>query len=299
MRVLSVLLFAALCSAQTADRGAPVIAAARQAQAQLKADVFLFATNLETGVTIAWRQDERVRTASTIKLPILTALYDKVAKGEVRWDDPLTLTKADTVSGSGVLSEFTPGARFSVRDVSNLMIVVSDNTATNLILGRITADAVNDYLDRIGLKQTRSLRKVRGDGTDLKQPTGWSKAGLLKENERFGLGVSTSREMVQLIEMLAMGKIVSAEASKEILATMDRQRYKDAIGRRLGDLPVASKSGGLDALRSDVALVTTPKGRIAMAITVDGLKKVDYTADNEGQILIADLAKLIVEQLTR
>jgi len=299
MRLPAAFLLTALCSAQAPTPEAAVAAAARDAQTWLRADVFLYAKNLETGRAVGWRQDEKVRTASTIKLPILTALYDQVAKGKVRWDETLTLTKADTVSGSGVLSEFTPGARFSVRDVSNLMIVVSDNTATNLILGRITADAVNDYLDTIGLNQTRSLRKVRGDGTDLKQATGWSKAGLLKENERFGLGVSTSREMVQLIEMLAGGKIVSPAASKEILATMERQRYKDAIGRRLGDLPVASKSGGLDALRSDVALVTTPKARIAVAITVDGLKKIDYSADNEGQILIADLAKLIVEQLTR
>lgn len=299
MRLPAAILLAALCCAQNPAPEPTVLAAVREAETRLPADVYLYAKNIDNGRTIAWRQDERVRTASTIKLPILAALYDQVAKGKVRWDEPLTLNKPDTVSGSGVLSEFTPGTRLSVRDVSNLMIVVSDNTATNLILGRITADTVNDYLDTIGLKQTRSLRKVRGDGTDLKQATGWSKAGLLKENERFGLGVSTSREMVQLIEMLAHGKVVSPEASKEILATMGRQRYKDAIGRRLGDLPVASKSGGLDALRSDVALVTTPKGRIAMAITVDGLKKIDYSADNEGQILIADLARLIVEQLSR
>jgi beta-lactamase class A len=297
MKLLAPLLFATVCVAQTPE--SPIVSGIRQAQTRLDADVYLYAKNLDTGATIAWREDERVRTASTIKLPILAALYDKVAKGEVRWDETLLLTKADTVSGSGVLSEFTTGVRLPVRDVSNLMIVVSDNTATNLILGRITADAVNDYLDRIGLKQTRSMRKVRGDGDQLKQPSGWSKAGLIEENRRFGLGVSTSREMVQLIEMLAQGKIVSPEASKEILATLDRQRYKDGIGRRLGDLPVASKSGGLDALRSDVALVTTPKGRIAMAITVDGLKKIDYSADNAGQLLIADLAKQIVGQLAR
>ncbi len=297
MRISATLLFATACLAQAPEP--PIVTGIRQAQIRLAADVYVYAKNLDTGATIAWRPDERVRTASTIKLPILAALYDKVAKGEVRWDETLELTKADTVSGSGVLSEFTPGIRLPVRDVSNLMIVVSDNTATNLILGRITADAVNGYMDRIGLKQTRSMRKVRGDGNDLKQPAGWSKAGLIEENRRFGLGASTSREMVQLIEMLAQGKIVSPEASKEILATLDRQRYKDGIGRRLGDLPVASKSGGLDALRADVALVTTPKGRIAIAITVDGLKKIDYSADNAGQVLIADLAKQTVDTLAR
>ncbi|HNY42060.1 MAG TPA: class A beta-lactamase-related serine hydrolase [Bryobacteraceae bacterium] len=299
MRLPAVLLFATACLGQAPPPESPVVAGIRQAQIRLAADVYVYAKNLDTGAIIAWRQDEGVRTASTIKLPILAALYDKVAKGEVRWDETLLLTKAGKISGSGVLNELSDGVRLPIRDVSNLMIVVSDNTATNLILDRITADAVNAYLDTIGLTRTRSLRKVRGDGTDLKQASGWSKAGLVKENERFGLGVSTSREMVQLVEMLALGKIVSPDASKGILATLDRQRYKDGIGRRLGDLPVASKSGGLDALRSDVALVTTPKGRIAMAITVDGLKKIDYSADNAGQILIADLARQIVDELVR
>ena len=68
----------------------------RQAQTRLDADVYLYAKNLDTGATITWREDERVRTASTIKLPILAALYDKVAKGEVRWDETLLLNTADT-----------------------------------------------------------------------------------------------------------------------------------------------------------------------------------------------------------
>ena len=76
------------------------------------------------------------------------------------------------------------------------MIIVSDNTATNLIIDRISADAVNDYLDSIGIHQTRSNRKVRGDGTKLKEPTGWSKAGLIEDNKKYGLGVSTPKDMV-------------------------------------------------------------------------------------------------------
>jgi beta-lactamase class A len=254
----------------------------------------LYAKNLDTGAEFGWRADERVRTASTIKLPVLCALYDKVARGEVKWDEMLVVRDADKVSGSGVLHELTGGARLAVRDVANLMIVVSDNTATNLILDRITADAVNEYMDRLGLRQTRSMRKVRGDGTQLKEASGWSKAGLMEENRRYGLGATTSREMVQLIEMLAAGKVVSAEASREMLATLERQQYKDGIGRRLGEYKVASKSGALDALRSDVALVTTPKGRIAMAITVDGMKDVDYSEDNAGLLAIAALARQMV-----
>lgn len=258
--------------------------------------VWLYAKNLDSGAEFGLRADEKVRTASTIKLPILCALFDLVASGKVRWDEKLTLHDADKISGSGVLHEFTDGTQLTVRDVAHVMIVVSDNTATNLILDRITADAVNDYLDSIGLKATRSLRKVRGDGNDLKPPTGMSKASLVSENKPFGLGVTTPREMAMLLEMIERGKIVSPEASKEIVAILKRQQYKEGIGRRRAD-GVASKSGALDALRSDVGLVYLPASRLAVAITVDDMPVVDYSPDNPGERLISDLTERLISEL--
>ena len=258
--------------------------------------LWLYAKNLDTGADFGLRPDEKVRTASTIKLPILCALFDLVASGKVRWDEKLTLHDEDKISGSGVLHEFSGGTQLSVRDVAHVMIVVSDNTATNLILDRITADAVNDYLDRIGLKATRSLRKVRGDGSDLKPPSGLSKASAFPENKPYGLGVTTPREMVTLLELIERGKIVSPEASKEIVAVLKRQQYKDGIGRRRAE-DVASKSGALDALRSDVGIVYLPTSRLAIAATVDDMPKVDYSPDNAGQILIADVTERLIAEL--
>ncbi len=259
--------------------------------------VFLYARNLATGAAFGWHEDERVRTASTIKLPIMAAVFAHVRAGKARWDEPIELREQDKVSGSGILHELSPGVRLPLRDLVRLMIVVSDNTATNLVLDRISADAVNAFLDTLGLKQTRSLRKVRGDGTDLKAPSGWSQAGLREENRRFGLGASTSREMVELLALLDQGKVVSPEDSREMLAILERQQYKDGIGRKLAAYKVASKSGALDALRSDVGIVSMPHAKVAMAITVDGMKQVDYTEDNPGLLLIARLARLLVDLL--
>ena len=264
--------------------------------ARFEGKVWLYAKNLDSGAEFNLRADEKVRTASTIKLPILCALYDLVAAGKVRWDEKLTLRDADKISGSGVLHEFSDGAQLAVRDVAHIMIVVSDNTATNLILDRITADAVNEYLDRIGLKATRSLRKVLGDGTDLKPPSGISRAGHQAENKPYGLGVATPREMVALLEMIERGKIVSPDASKEIVAILKRQQYKEGIGRRRAD-SVASKSGALDALRSDVGLVYLPVSRLAIAITVDDMPVIDYSPDNPGERLISDLTERLVAEL--
>jgi beta-lactamase class A len=261
-----------------------------------KGTVVLYAKNLDTGREFAIAPDTKVRTASTIKLPILCTLESLIAAGKVRWDEALTVRAEDKVSGSGVIFELADGTALSVRNVAMLMIILSDNTGTNLILDRITADAVNDYLDTIGLSTTRSNRKVRGDGTQLKPPTGWSRAGMLEENKKFGLGVSTPREMVRLLELLEQGKIVSAEASHDVIDILKRQQVKDGIGRHT-TLDVASKSGALDALRSDVGIVYSKTGRIAMAITVDDMPEIDYSPDNAGDILISKIANAIVEEL--
>lgn len=268
----------------------------------LDAEVWYFAKNLGTGAVLSRKPDERVRTASTIKLPVMAAVFDIVARGRAKWDETIPLREQDKVSGSGVLREFTSGIRLPLRDIVRMMIVVSDNTATNMVLERITADAVNEFLARLGLKQTLSLRKVRGDGSELKSPSGWSKAGMIEENRKFGLGISTSREMAVLLEKLVQGDVVSADASREMLEILGRQQYKDGIGRRLpeGRYRVHSKSGALDALRSDVGLVVTPGGeKIAVAITVDGLRNVDYSPDNQGLVFIGNLAETLVRRLSR
>lgn len=259
--------------------------------------VSIFAKNLDTGTTFALRPDDRVRTASTIKLPILCATFEGVKEGRWKWTDMVTLQASDKVSGSGILGEFSDGMKFPLVDLTHLMIVLSDNTATNLVLDKVTADYVNDYMDKLGLKGTRSMRKVRGDGADLKNPSGFSKAGLDPANQKYGLGSSTPRDMVTILERLEKGEIVSPEASKEILTVMKRQRDNNGIARRVEGTVVANKAGALDHLRSDVGIVYAKGNRIAMAITCEDVPKVDWTSDNEGLLLIAKLAEILVSDL--
>lgn len=265
-----------------------VAARAKQGPGQ----VFLYAKHLKTGQTLSWRGEEKVRTASTIKLPILVELYAGAAEGKWKLDEEVEMRKQDVVSGSGVMREMSAGTKWRLRDVGNLMIVVSDNTGTNVILERITADRVNARMDALGLGATRSMRKVRGDGTQLAPAQGWSKAGLLEENKKYGLGSTTPQEMVRLLEMLEAGKL---EGSREMLEILKRQQDNTGMQRKLGKYTVASKSGALDHLRSDVGIVYTKSGPIAMAITVEDLPGIDYGPDNPGLWVLADLAAAIVK----
>ena len=263
-----------------------------------KGSVMLYAKNLRTGRDFGRGAETKVRTASTIKLPILCALESLIDAGKVRWDERLLLKADDKVTGSGVMGNLADGTDLTVRNVAILMIIVSDNTATNLILDRITADAVNDYLDAIGLPLTRSNRKVRGDGAKLKDPTGWSRAGLIEENKKYGLGVTTPREMVRLLELLGQGKVVSPAVSKDVLDILKMQHEREGIARHApDDVEIASKHGSLDALRSDVGIVYTPGGPIAIAITVDDMPDTDYSPDNVGDKLIWELGQVLAAGL--
>jgi beta-lactamase class A len=261
--------------------------------ADFKGSVSIYAKNLDSGKEFSLRGDEQVRTASTIKIPIMAETFRQVAEGKLTWADELILAKEKKVGGSGILGEFTDGSKIDLRTAVHLMIVLSDNTATNLVLDKITADAVNDYMDKLGLKDTLSMRKIGGGGD--------AKAWINDQRNRlFGLGRTSPRDMVRLLEMLEKGEVVSKEASAEMIAILKRQQYKDGIGRGLSDtMQVASKSGSLDRLRSDVGIVYTRKGRIAMAIYVDDMPATGYNQENPGLAMIWKLSQILQEELTR
>ena len=281
--------------AQTAHSARPLDQTLKTAIDTFPVSVSLYAKNLDTGETCSIRGDAKVRTASTIKLPIMATIFHTVAEGRAKWDDTLELHKDDQMSGSGVARELSDGVRLPIRDLVHLMIVVSDNTATNLLLDRFGGDSVNAYMEQLGLKDTRSLRKILGAGA---APSGLSQAGRREENTQYGIGVSTPHEMVTILEKLERGELVNAAASREMIEILKRQQYKDGIGRHVG-FPVASKSGALDRLRSDVGIVYAPGNRIAVAITCDNMPKTDWSADNAGNVFISQLTGMLVEGLSK
>ena len=251
--------------------------------------VWIYAKNLDTGKTYSLDGDLRVRTASTIKLAIMVEAFARVAEGRAQWSDEIIMTKEKKQPDGGVLQELADGTRLTLRDAVNLMIVVSDNTGANLALDFLTTDAVNARMDSLGLTSTRSLRKIGGGGE--------SKAYGDPVNKGFGIGVSTPHEMVLLMEKLEHGEIVNPEASREMIALLKRQQYHQGIGRSLNGVEMASKFGSLDALRSDVGVIYSKRGPIAMAITCDQMPDVDWTEDNPAYHLMSRLSNILIDGL--
>jgi beta-lactamase class A len=260
----------------------------KTALADFQGSAWIYAKNLDNGKVYELRADERVRTASTIKLAIMVEVFAQIAENKLKLSDKITLKGKQ--GGSGILGEFSEGTEIDLKTLVNLMIVVSDNTATNLILDKVTADAVNARMEALGFQGIRSLRKIGGGG----------EAKIANEgiNRLFGIGSSTMREMGRLMEMLERGEVVSKQASAEMIAILKRQQYTDGIGRGLLETTqIASKSGALDRLRSDVGIVYTRRGRIAMAITVDEMPVVQYNEENPGLKMLWRLSQILQDEL--
>jgi beta-lactamase class A len=289
--------FPSAARAQAAPTSTPDAAPAAWLDARVRAEVSnfsgtvrLYAKNLDTGAVYSLGGDERVRTASTIKLAVMVEAFARVAEGKARWSDELVLTKEKKVSGSGILTELGDGMKLTLRDAVRLMMTLSDNTATNLAIDRLSADSVNARMAALGLREVRLMRRVFGGGE--------SEEGKREENKRFGLGRSTPREMVVLMERLERGEVVSAEASKEMLELMKREQGTNGVWRNLWRVPKATKSGALDALRSNVGILYHPqRGRVALAVTCDDMPEVNWTVDNPALLLMSRLSEIIVDGL--
>ena len=280
----------AVMASQTHAQSQSLDSRIRAEIAPFKGKVFLYAKNLDTGQAYSFNGDERVRTASTIKIAVMIEAFARVADGRAKWTDELILTKASRYGGSGILPELGDGLRLTLQDAVRLMMVLSDNTATNMVLDYLTTDAVNERMNSLGFKATRIMRRVGGGGE--------SKEGKLGDNlKRFGLGAATPHEMVQIMEKLERGEIVSREASKQMLDLMKREQGRNSVGRNMPGVPMASKYGALDALRSCVAILYTKQGKIAIAITVDEMPEVVWTVDNPAYLLMMRLSSILAEEL--
>ncbi len=248
------------------------------------------AKNLDTGESVELNADEPFNTASVIKVAIMVELYRRAHERSLDLCERVELTDEHRVGGSGVLQEFGAGLCPTLRDYCTMMIVVSDNVATNVLASRLGIEPVNDCLRSLGLSRTRLNRLITFKPVAPDQSP--------------ELGLSTPNEMLRLFEGLARGEVVSPEASAEMLRILARQQYRTAIPRLLpigydavtgeSDPQVAHKTGAVNGVRNDVALLTFSDGRrwIISAFS-KGLEDLTWSAENTGEKTIARISKAI------
>ena len=207
--------------------------------------------------------DGPFQAASTIKLPILVALHDAVARGRLRLHAQVRLRPEDQVTGSGVLQLLSPGLRLPLRDLAELMIATSDNAATNILLRLLGLERVNACLEGLGLHQIRVHRPLQVIPVAA-GPTNTVTAG----------------ELAELLGRIAAGTVVSWEACRRMVATLKRQQVRSALpallpdgGGAVGALPrweLAHKTGGIPGHQHDVGLLYLPGQTIVVAVLTRG-----------------------------
>lgn len=257
------------------------------------------AKNFKTGETILINGDKLFPTASIIKLPILTELFFEMSEGKLQRDQELSYADADKVQGSGIIQHFAAAGKIRLIDAATLMIIQSDNTATNLILdcfGREhdeKLDAVNKRMELLGINNTRLLNKVFSFKTKKDTP----------EAKKFGLGYTTPIDVVLLLEKLYNGKIVNRKVSDEMLRIMKNQQDESMMRRFLpieeGKVAVANKTGAVDHFRGDVGIVFTSKCDYAVAIFCDELADTSYALDCDAHLAVAELSKAIYDRFNQ
>lgn len=239
--------------------------------------------NLKTGESFFHRADEPMPTASLIKLAVMIEAYRQAAEKKIDLDETVTLRAADKVPGSGILKyHFSPGTTFPLRDAVHLMIYISDNTATNLVLDRIGIASSGETMEKWGYPNTKIHSKVFRRDTTV----------ALERSKRFGLGSTTAREMLRLCEGIWNKKIVSAEACEEMLGHLRACEDRDKFPRFLpAGTPIAFKTGSVDDVRTAAGIIETKGGPIAICVLTEKNEDKRYEPDNAGNLLCAKIAQ--------
>jgi beta-lactamase class A len=231
--------------------------------------------HLRTGEGASFNGDELFPTASVFKVPVIVELYRQAEAGRLSLDDKMVLKEAEKVPGSGILKELSEGLEVTVRDLSRLMMILSDNTATDMIVERVGKDNVNATMRRLGLNKTVVVADCRDllfdlvgandlpdDEKTLDRYLQLAKAGANKGAWSLGTernDVTTPLEMNRLLGLIVEGEAVGRAGCDAILATMEKcQTGEYRVPKYLPaeKVKMYRKTGSLPGIRNDVGVIT-------------------------------------------
>ena len=263
--------------------------------------VALYAENLRTRQTASLSPDLPVQTASTIKLAILLDAAEQIRAGKASFEEKLVLTHENQAPGSGIIGQLDTPLPLTLRDVLHLMVTLSDNTATNMAIDRLGLDHIDQTIGKAGLRQTWLYKKI------FKPATGPMPA----DQPRFGLGKTTPREMASLMARLVTCNLSldnspalprDGEICGKILQMLRVQQDRDGLPRYIEALDtselgsaIGNKTGALNRVRADVAILATKQGPLVIAAYTFDNEDQRWTGDNEGKITLAKIGEAIVK----
>jgi beta-lactamase class A len=235
--------------------------------------------DLTSGELIVINADEVMPQASSIKIAVLAELYRQAQDGKVRLTDEYLVRREDLVQDSDILGGLTPGiTRITLRDLATMMVAVSDNAATNVLIDRLGMDNVNTTLQAAGLQQTRLRRKMMD----------------LKAAEQGRENVATAREMTALLRSVYDGKLLNKELTADFWKMLATHKDSD-IPRDLPEgLVIANKPGSLEGVRTDSGVVFVPNRPFVICVMGTYLRD-----EKSGERAITRIARLAYDYFDR
>ncbi|WP_104991541.1 serine hydrolase [Deinococcus sp. NW-56] len=233
--------------------------------------------------------DRAFPAASTIKVPLLVQALEEAQAGRLDLSARVAMTAQDRVPGSGVLHELDEGLRLTWRDVLTLMTVVSDNTATNLLIGQLGVERVNAWLDKRGLTSTRLVGPLQ------LPPERQTEAQRRGERNR-----TAARDQVALLGQLARAELLDPPHTELALSILARQQFRDLLGRYVPRdaeseplYRVASKSGELRGVHHDVGVLFTPRPLVVALLSQGGTDPREHPDNRDVGVLAGALWPLL------
>jgi beta-lactamase class A len=225
----------------------------------------IYMKSLETGEEIALNADAEMETMSTIKIPLMTEVFEQIKAGKFALTDNYTYAEADMRGGTGVIRSLAPGAVLTVKDLITLMVIVSDNTATDVLYRMVGGPAVvNTRMAALGLQKTRA-QTLAAPWFDALRAAPSPEAFYREGKHPFGL--TTPREMAALLEKMERGTLVDKPSSDLMLQIMRGQLYRTRIPRFLSGYRIPHKTGDfLPFVGDDVGVLEAPGRTIVLTI---------------------------------
>lgn len=259
----------------------------RREEATLGGTLSVAASDLDGARPVAYRSDEVMRAASTIKVPLLVAWLEGVAEGRFALDDEIAFGPGDAVPGSGVMKILAPGRPYLAIDLAHLMICVSDNTATNLLMRRVTVERVNALAERHGWRATRLFGPLQAVPPSTPATT-------------------SARDLHAMMRALWAGELLPPRETEVARGILLRQQYTDHLGRYIGydayqrevaahPVSIASKSGSLPGIRNEVAVVRDGERGFVVGMTVSVPADPRFHLDHPAHGAIARVTKALFD----
>lgn len=241
--------------------------------------VGVYVKNLKSNKFVAINADTIFPTASMVKVPIMVGTFDKILKGQLKYDQEIVY-KDSLDYDDGIVGSLKDGAKLPLNEVMMLMCTVSDNTGS-LWLQALAGGGtrINAIMDSLGLKNTRVNSRTPGREANRTE---------------YGWGQTTPREMANLITMLRQRKIFTPDASDRMYRNLGRQFWD---GEGLSQLPetikTGTKNGAVNRSRSEVVYVHAPHGEYIYCIITKKQKDESWTRNNEGYELLRKVGALL------